>query len=74
MVLRFQVTESQLRDRLGCSPALEPLQQDTDELLILQPDAVFLGFKQCLLSAIAAEHLQCCGDIHTRIYIYRYSI
>lgn len=31
MVLRFQDAESRPRDRLGCCPALEPLQQDADE-------------------------------------------
>lgn len=31
MVFRFQDAESCPRDRLGCSPALEPLEQDANE-------------------------------------------
>lgn len=34
--------------------------------LVLQPAFVFLWLKQCLLSAITAEQLQCC----VWVYIY----
>ena len=66
MVLRFQVSESCPRDRLGCSPALEPLQQDANE----QADAPAC---RCfpLPSAVSAEQLQCCCGVYIYIFLYK---
>lgn len=65
MVLRFQDAESGPGDRLGCSPASEPLQQDAREQADAPARRCFPWVKTVFASTGTAEQLQC----YIHIYI-----